>query len=90
VSVELGENGFNVSGGAVYWPDNMVNEDGDPVFFLKCDGCFGNDSVLRNWNPTEVYDRTVGYYRPVKNMNKAKRAEQRDRKRYSIVSFQRL
>jgi ribonucleoside-triphosphate reductase len=33
--------------------------------------------------PTEVYSRVVGYHRPVKNWNKGKQAEFRERKAFS-------
>ena len=33
---------------------------------------------------TEVYSRVTGYFRPVKNWNRGKRQEFRDRKPYSV------
>ncbi len=33
---------------------------------------------------TEVYSRVVGYHRPVKNWNKGKREEFKDRKTYAV------
>ncbi len=35
---------------------------------------------------TEVYSRVTGYFRPVKNWNRGKREEFRDRKAYSLES----
>jgi hypothetical protein len=84
VFVDLEDDGFRVSGGAVYWPEFTRKENGDPLYFLKCDACYGADPVLRKWRPCEVYDRVVGYLRPIGNMSKAKQAEQRDRARYNI------
>lgn len=33
---------------------------------------------------TEVYSRVTGYFRPVKNWNRGKREEFKDRKPYSV------
>lgn len=33
---------------------------------------------------TEVYSRVVGYFRPVKNWNKGKREEYKDRKTFKV------
>ena len=33
---------------------------------------------------TEVYSRVTGYFRPVKNWNRGKREEFKDRKTYSL------
>jgi len=35
---------------------------------------------------TEVYSRVVGYYRPIKNWNKGKQEEFRERKPYRELS----
>lgn len=34
--------------------------------------------------PCEVYSRVVGYYRPVRNWNKGKQEEFKDRKEYVV------
>lgn len=34
--------------------------------------------------PCEVYSRIVGYYRPIRNWNKGKQAEFKDRKAYEV------
>jgi ribonucleoside-triphosphate reductase len=34
---------------------------------------------------TEVYSRVVGYHRPVKNWNKGKQEEFKDRREYNIA-----
>ncbi len=34
--------------------------------------------------PTEIYSRVVGYYRPVKQWNKGKQEEFRERKTFKI------
>ena len=56
-------------------------KDGD---FFKCRACHSNDTTLRNYRPTEVFSRVVGYIRPVSQWNKGKRAEFSDRKNYNI------
>ena len=67
---------IEVSGGAIY--DIPVS--GENKIFLKCDECFHEDRVLRNYQPCEVYSRVVGYLRPVQQWNGAKREEHKLRK----------
>ena len=67
------EEGIHIKGGGVY-------ETEPGKFFLKCDGCFGKDSTLKNFQACEVYSRVVGYLRPVAQWNDAKQAEFKDRK----------
>jgi len=55
-------------GGAVYKVDVKKNDG----IFIKCEECFKKDKTLRNWRPTEVYSRVVGYLRPLNNWNKGK------------------
>lgn len=50
--------------------------------YCKCSECFKKDAVLRNFRPTEVYSRVVGYIRPVSQWNKGKQEEYKDRKEY--------
>ncbi|MDD5397078.1 MAG: anaerobic ribonucleoside-triphosphate reductase [Candidatus Moranbacteria bacterium] len=52
--------------------------------FAKCKECHQKDSVLRNFQQTEVYSRVVGYIRPVSQWNKGKQAEFGDRSEYMI------
>lgn len=52
------------------------------VMYYKCAECYKKDTVLRNFRETEVYSRVVGYIRPVKQWNKGKQAEYKDRKEY--------
>jgi len=56
-------------------------KDGD---FFKCRSCHTNDSILRNYSPTEVFSRVVGYIRPVSQWNKGKVAEFKDRVNFNI------
>ena len=66
-----------VEGGAVY---RFV----DLGTFLKCSGCYKQDSVLRNYQPMEVYSRVVGYYRPVQMWNPAKQEEFKNRVNFKL------
>jgi ribonucleoside-triphosphate reductase len=79
VLCSVNENGeLVISGGAVYNPLN--NEQ----YFFKCDKCFQNDKVLRNWRPVETYSRVVGYIRPVSQWNKGKIEEFKQRKEFVV------
>lgn len=51
--------------------------------FAKCRACHEADPVLRNYQDAEVYSRVVGYIRPVRQWNKGKQAEFKDRKEYA-------
>ena len=50
--------------------------------YYKCPKCYDADPILRNFQPTEVYSRVVGYIRPVKQWNKGKSEEFGDRREY--------
>ena len=79
VLCSINENGeIVISGGAVYNPLNTEQP------FFKCDKCFQNDKVLRNWRECEVYSRVVGYIRPVKQWNKGKLEEYKQRKEFVV------
>jgi len=65
-----------IDGGSVY-----VQDDGKDMF-VKCDECFGKDKVLRNYQPTQVYSRVVGYLSPLSNWNKGKVSEFNKRATY--------
>ncbi|EKE16169.1 MAG: Oxygen-sensitive ribonucleoside-triphosphate reductase [uncultured bacterium] len=52
--------------------------------YVKCKTCHQKDSVLRNFQTTEVYSRVVGYIRPVQQWNKGKRTEFRDRVEFVV------
>jgi len=53
--------------------------------FYKCGQCYARDDELRNYIPTEVYSRVVGYLRPVENWNTGKQAEWKDRVTYERI-----
>lgn len=71
------EDGIHIQGGSVYEPETGK-------FFLKCDSCFQQDSVLRNYQSCEVYSRVVGYLRPVSQWNDGKQAEFSDRQVFDL------
>lgn len=52
--------------------------------FYKCTACYKKDSVLRNFQETEVYSRIVGYIRPTKQWNVGKTEEYADRKEFVV------
>jgi anaerobic ribonucleoside-triphosphate reductase len=52
-------------------------------FVVRCDKCYEKDTSLTNYKKTEVFTRTVGYYRPVQNFHKGKVAEYNDRVEFS-------
>jgi len=53
-----------------------------PAPFFKCEKCYANNPILKNYQPMEVYSRVVGYLRPVKQWNQGKKAEMEMRKEY--------
>lgn len=67
-----------VTGGAVYQPWEKQ------IFFIKCDKCLQADPVLRNYQPTLVYSRVVGYLTPIDQWNKGKRAEFYKRETFNV------
>lgn len=75
VAVALSDDGFAIAGGAVYrYPFDKSK------YAVKCDACHAKQPVLAP--EIEVYDRVVGYFRPVKNFNDGQRAQQAARKRF--------
>ena len=73
VSATPQADGIHIRGGSVYEPE--VNK-----FIVKCDACFMEDPMLKNYQDCEVYSRVVGYLRPVAQWNDAKQGEFEDRK----------
>jgi hypothetical protein len=74
VEVNINEDGANTNGGG-YWHIDGEN-------FIKCQPCFENDPVLRNFRRCEVYSRVVGYLRPVNQWNPGKKEEHSQRKNF--------
>ena len=73
---------ITIEGGAVYNP--LVGTPPTKQILLKCDDCFMDDPVLRNYQSCEVYSRVVGYIRPVKQWNRGKIEEFRQRKEFVV------
>ena len=73
---------ITIEGGAVY--DPLVGAPPTKRIFLKCDSCFMDDLVLRNYQDCEVYSRVVGYLRPIQQYNKGKQEEFKMRKLFKI------
>ena len=78
VEATLETDGIHITGGSIYEPEA-------DKFMMKCDSCYGKDSVLRNYQNCEVYSRVVGYLRPVNQWNNGKSAEFNDRKMFNIT-----
>ncbi|EKE19641.1 MAG: anaerobic ribonucleoside-triphosphate reductase [uncultured bacterium] len=71
--------GKSIESNEEYMPYKVGSE-----VYNKCKACHQKDSVLRNFQPTEVYSRVVGYIRPVAQWNKGKQAEFGDRSEYIV------
>lgn len=67
-------------GAAGYYPELST---GKREYFVKCAKCFEKAPRLTDFNPTEVYTRVVGYYRPVQSWNDGKRQEYQDRQNFT-------
>jgi len=77
IKITVGQEGFEISGGAIYEiePDK---------FYFKCNACFEKNPALTHFQECEVYSRVVGYLRPVKQFNPGKREEFKDRVNFKI------
>jgi len=73
--------GKEIGKGEKYMPYEI-----DGSSFAKCEACHTADPILRNFREAEVYSRIVGYIRPVKQWNKAKREEFSDRTTFDTVA----
>ena len=76
LSTMFDDDSLTITGGTLYKVEGI-----DKPFF-KCEPCLAKDSVLRNYQPCEVYTRVVGYMRPVSQFNKGKKEEYRERVNY--------
>lgn len=78
ISIEIDrlEDGYKVSGGAVYM--SAIGPIG------KCDVCYKELPALHNFQPCAVYSRIVGYMRPVSDWNPGKQAEFKIRKVFEL------
>lgn len=77
VVIKRTDEGFLVTGGAVYEPTR-------DKFYLKCDECYEREPVLKDFQECEVYSRIVGYLRPISQWNEGKKAEFSIRKSFDV------
>lgn len=63
---------------------NTNNNKKDLTFIFKCNECYAKNPALTDYQSCEVYDRIVGYIRPVQQWNPSKQSEYRDRKKFKI------
>ena len=71
------EDGIAISGGAVYKPFAEK-------FFIKCDECFQQEPILKDFQDCQIFTRTVGFYAATENMNKGKQAVEAMRKNFFL------
>ncbi len=79
VVASISETGIEVSNGAVYEVKIAQKKE----IFIKCQACFDKNAILRNWQPTQVFSRVVGYLLPVSQWNGAKKSEFGQRKTFT-------
>lgn len=73
---------IEIKGGAIYNP--RIGIPPTEHQFFKCDKCFQKDKILRNYQLCEVYSRVVGYIRPIRQWNKGKIEEYKQRKEFAV------
>ena len=78
VLATLTDDGIAISGGSVYKPF------AEEKFYIKCESCYKKDNILRDYQPCQVFTRTVGYYAAKENMNAAKQSEVEMRKNFDV------
>ncbi len=49
------------------------------IYIFKCNECFEKSQALTNYQPTEVFSRVCGYFRPVSQWHKGKQEEYNQR-----------
>ena len=76
--VDKKDKDYEITGGCVWKFDEVEKP------FFKCMKCLEINPKLTNFQPTEVYSRVVGYLRPVKQWNKGKQEEFKDRKVFKV------
>lgn len=102
ITIGLCEKGFEIKGqGAMFQRpktrlmdvENEVIPEGklepltlDRVLFFKCENCYEAYPTFSHWQECEVFSRVVGYYRPVAQYNKGKKAEYDKRTNFQIRS----
>lgn len=76
IKIKIDEKNQKITGGKFY---NQGEK-----WWAKCSKCFSEDPVLRNFQDAEVYDRVVGYLRPVQQWHKGKQEEYKDKVRFKM------
>ena len=62
----------------------LTYDDSDEeIDVFKCDQCYEKNESLEYYKECEVYSRIVGYIRPVKDYNKGKAQEFKERKTFT-------
>ena len=72
-----------IEGGALYFPQTGPTQDDKRIFF-KCDACFEQNSILKDYQPCDIYSRVVGYLTPTNGWNEGKQAEFKLRNTFTI------
>lgn len=62
----------------------VYKDEGETITIYKCKECYDKSQELFNFRPCEVYSRICGYLRPVKEWNKAKQLEYKNKKNYKL------
>ena len=82
VLINMQEDGFVITNGAVYKIHDSEEYKGVEKFLIKCNECYEEEKLLTNYQECEVYSRVVGYLRPINQWNPGKLAEFKDRKMF--------
>jgi len=77
IDLEISTGGEVFSTGAFWHIEEVGN-------FFKCEACLLEEPYLKNFRPCEVWSRVVGYLRPIKQFNKGKQEEFRERKNFDL------
>ena len=68
--------------------DNLVHliykDESEELDVYKCEECFDKNPGIDNYKRTEVFSRIVGYIRPVRDYNKGKAQEFKERKTFKV------
>lgn len=84
IKIDSTEDGMiAIKDGAIYEPTEDLGYSDKYVY--KCEECFKDDKVLHQ--VTEVYQRVVGYLRPIKQFNPGKLAEYKLRVPYKMSTI---
>lgn len=82
VTASIDDTEITISGGSVFTPPSEWNC--PDAYLIKCQPCWERDPQF--YPKTEVYSRSVGYYRPISQWNPGKQAEFRSREMFDMVA----